>query len=72
MRMPFGKYAGLQVEELPTDYLLWLRHNIRNLREPLKSILDHTLDVRGYGVPGNSAAPDNDVIKRTFRELALK
>ena len=25
MRMPFGEYRGVEVEELPIDYLEWLR-----------------------------------------------
>lgn len=28
-RMPFGKYKGLFVSELPTDYLLWADMNLR-------------------------------------------
>jgi len=36
MLMPFGKYKGTEVSELPLDYLLWLQDTIP-LREPLRS-----------------------------------
>ena len=28
MKMPFGKYKGLPIEELPSSYLRWLTNNI--------------------------------------------
>ena len=28
MKMPFGKYKGLPIEELPSSYLQWLTNNI--------------------------------------------
>ena len=36
MKMPFGKFRGLLLDELPDDYLCWL-HSRPNLREPLLS-----------------------------------
>jgi len=35
MKMPFGKFKGCYLDELPDDYLDWLRFEIE-LREPLK------------------------------------
>lgn len=28
MRMPFGKYKGEELEDLPTSYLYWLCENV--------------------------------------------
>jgi len=38
MKMPFGKFKGYDLGELPDDYLEWLRFEI-DLREPLKSAI---------------------------------
>lgn len=27
MEMPFGKYKGVAIEDIPSDYLLWLAQN---------------------------------------------
>jgi Putative quorum-sensing-regulated virulence factor len=27
MKMPWGKHAGKEIEDLPTDYLKWLAEN---------------------------------------------
>ena len=35
MRMPFGKYKGLYLEEIPLNYIKWLLTETQ-LREPLK------------------------------------
>lgn len=36
LKMPFGKYKGLNVEVLPSHYLTWLA-GLSDLREPLRS-----------------------------------
>lgn len=28
MKMPFGKYKGIPIEQLPVDYLYWLLSNV--------------------------------------------
>lgn len=33
MLMPFGKYRGEELEDIPEDYLRWLLHNVK-LRDP--------------------------------------
>lgn len=30
MKMPWGKYKGYDIEDLPTDYLKWLAENCDN------------------------------------------
>jgi hypothetical protein len=44
MRMPFGKYRGCEVSDLPESYLRWLWENC-DLREPLHSAVRDTLDL---------------------------
>lgn len=39
--MPFGKYKGLFLSDIPKDYLKWLKD--QSLAEPLKSLVDESL-----------------------------
>jgi Putative quorum-sensing-regulated virulence factor len=78
MRMPFGKYRGVAVEELPLDYLRWLRENIA-LREPLLSSVNEALAGKAEDRPlGSSGVPVelkpvvSDLIATGYRALALK
>lgn len=52
MKMPFGKYKGQDVEDIPTAYLLWLLGEGDNLPAALMEELENQLKLReGYGVP---------------------
>ncbi len=33
MRMPFGKYKGIDIENIPSSYLLWVAENVINNSE---------------------------------------
>lgn len=44
LHMPFGKYRGQMVDDLPTDYLAWLKD--RDLREPIKSAVEYVYGLR--------------------------
>ncbi len=39
MRMPFGRYRGVEVADLDDGYLSWVR-NLDDLREPLRSAVE--------------------------------
>ncbi len=65
MLMPFGKYRGERVQDLPENYLNWLWENI-DLREPLRSEVLSCL----FGDP--PATVPEDALKATYRDLAKK
>lgn len=66
MRMPFGKYRGFQVDDLPEDYLQWLIDNV-DLREPLRSAVYETV-----GLEMSASLPAGNEIKQIYRRLARK
>jgi hypothetical protein len=43
--MPFGKFKGMPVDELPDDYLLWL-DSLNNLRPFLRRAVDEEIERR--------------------------
>jgi hypothetical protein len=52
-KMPFGKYKGSSLKDIPADYLLWLRKNVE-LRGPLAVAVKDALNWRHIPIP---AAP---------------
>lgn len=51
MKMPFGKYKGQPLEDLPIDYIKWLLENIENLRDDLREELQNQVELKeGRGV----------------------
>lgn len=51
MKMPFGKYKGQDVEDVPTGYLLWLLENGNNVPISLIKEMENQLNLReGKGV----------------------
>jgi uncharacterized protein (DUF3820 family) len=63
--MPFGKYRGQDIQDVPGDYLVWLWENVE-LREPLRSEVYLCL------FEGLDAVVPSDKLKTTYRELAKK
>lgn len=43
--MPFGKYKGKAMANVPAYYLLWVWENVNPLRDPLKTYIETNLDV---------------------------
>lgn len=54
MKMPFGKYKGQQLEDLPTSYLYWLAENIEGNAELVKEAEEQLTLRKGEGVPRGS------------------
>jgi hypothetical protein len=77
MRMPFGKFRGTSLENLPDEYLFWL-HGLSDLREPLKTFVDLAYQ-RRCEPPRQYAAPISfedaqarELIEAGYRALAKK
>ena len=55
--MPFGKYRGAALEDLPDGYVRWL-HGLPDLREPLRSAVHAEWNLRfGAGASTLPALP---------------
>ena len=57
MNMPFGKYKGSKVNDLPASYVIWLTSI--NLQEPLKSVV-------------GKRSMDQDILEEVNKILALR
>jgi hypothetical protein len=44
VRMPFGKYKGKQLRDVPLDYLVWVRINCLNASVALRRAITRVLD----------------------------
>jgi hypothetical protein len=76
LNMPFGKYKGELIEDIPTDYLRWLFREC-NLRPPLRYAVERELAIRradaASNPPAAQAAPAwASIIREWHREMALK
>jgi hypothetical protein len=67
--MPFGKYKGDYVFNLPDNYLIWLRAKLE-LREPLKTHVVNEIEARGL-IPARCGTLDQAKVKNIYRELSL-
>jgi uncharacterized protein (DUF3820 family) len=38
--LPFGKFAGLRLKDVPADYFMWLKHSCRIRQKELREALD--------------------------------
>jgi hypothetical protein len=85
MRMPFGKFRGERLEDLPYSYLEWL-HELDDLHEPLRSHLNRVWRERfdeeeSEAPPRQTPPPDfpdeeralvRELLEAGYRTLALK
>jgi uncharacterized protein (DUF3820 family) len=75
LRMPFGKYQGQALEDVPTRYLLWCLRAYRRLPPELWEALDQELRRRGLAGELPPASPPPDwlrLIRRWYRQLSLR
>jgi Putative quorum-sensing-regulated virulence factor len=84
MRMPFGKYRGLAVADVPPEYLFWLYRNGEiepELRGAIADVLrgliparDRPVVPRPAGVDGREAARREVLaaLKAAYREMAMR
>lgn len=43
--MPFGKYSGTPMANVPADYLLWMHRTIKNIPVKVKDYITENLEV---------------------------
>ncbi len=76
--MPFGKFKGQAISELPDYYLLWITENL-DLREPLRGYIFAEIKSRGgpavvgdvtLRVPAPDVAMVREIIDRGVRASA--
>lgn len=53
MQMPFGKYQGYELEEIPKEYLKWVAENLDLYGELREAIFDELLGKFAEKVKGN-------------------
>jgi uncharacterized protein (DUF3820 family) len=51
MRMPFGDFKGVDLEDVPTGYLQWVAENVVGRAELVSEIEKQLTMRRGEGVP---------------------
>jgi Putative quorum-sensing-regulated virulence factor len=42
--MPFGKYRGEKLMDVPLDYLIWILDNFEDLRESTRTVIQNYVD----------------------------
>ncbi len=79
MQMPFGKYKGVAIADVPTRYLRWLLDNVDFYDEDLPLEIDAELDRRGRTTrqppPPPPPPPSHSIIpkvKAWYREMAMR
>lgn len=85
MRMPFGRYKGWALSQVPVSYLSWL-DSLGDLREPLRTAVDRELRMRhqeeharrcGSGPIGQVLSPETAIaaeriVREGYRIAALE
>ena len=70
--MPFGKFKGSALAELPDNYLSWLWFEV-GLREPLRSGVRQELEGRGLlDTKPSAGSLDLGAVQRIYRELSFE
>lgn len=69
-KMPFGKFKGIYLHDLPDDYLEWLS-GLDNLREPLLTWVQEEFDAREAQskMPAGDAKPMDRAVVAMAQEV---
>ena len=70
VRMPFGKYKGVDVRDLPEDYVVWLIDTIE-LRDPLKSAVRAEAEARAGSSSYRRPVAVEPIIRLDIQDAAL-
>lgn len=82
MQMPFGKYKGWSLEDVPDDYLVWVLDYATSAGPTLKAAIRQRLglDPQPQPAPGASYASDSGLptdrvrqsVQSWYRRMAMK
>jgi uncharacterized protein (DUF3820 family) len=67
-RMPFGKYKGMRLEDVPISYLEWVLENCTNLSPSLRAEIFRLLDAEPLDNVQALALPS--LANRWYRQLS--
>lgn len=46
IKMPFGKYSGAELQDVPLDYLQWFESNVKEMGKWLRDAINHEINRR--------------------------
>ncbi len=52
MKMPFGKFKGLDICDIDLEYLKWVEENVEKLDPKLRKEINHEIERREGDRPG--------------------
>jgi len=52
MKMPFGKFKGIEICDIEISYLKWIEENIQNLDQNLRAEINHEIEKYEENRPG--------------------
>lgn len=52
MTMPFGRYQGMDLLDIPLDYLVWIEENLKSLKPELREDINFEINRRLGDRPG--------------------
>ena len=69
--MPFGKFRGFSIQDIPRDYLSWLWENV-DLYGRLKDEVSKFILSESHLPELDYLVSDSNRLKRVYREMAFK
>jgi hypothetical protein len=72
MKMPFGKYRGEKLTEIPESYLCWVLDTCEDISPTLRLAIERTLDLPDEPRTRPSALLVPELVDRWYRTLALE
>jgi hypothetical protein len=80
--MPFGKYQGRELDDVPQDYLLWVLENCKKINPYLRRAILDELGIEESRPASGPQPPDGaggspggkelaDIVRGWFRQLCL-
>ena len=70
MKMPFGRYRGVEIGDLPSDYLEWL-HTLGTLHRPLHAAVEREWKARFGRAPRSPGVPPPEVCTMATEIVAV-